>query len=128
LAEQTPTEDTKRTIVVVDDDPDVLEIIAFVLEHVGKYEVHTVTDSTRALDTIRAFEPQVVVTDVQMPDVDGLQLFELLRDTEQTRHIPVLFITGSAHDPRFNQMGIKNVLTKPVEPRELLERVAEVMH
>ncbi len=115
-----------KTVVIVDDDPDTAELCAFILRDLGNYEVVVELDSTRAVEVIRSVQPDLVLTDVQMPEVDGLALYDLLRRDESTHHIPVLFVTGAGHDPRFAERGITRTeqwVSKPFSPAELLDAV-----
>ncbi len=66
-------------VIVIDDDPDVADYTRTVVEKLGGCEVMTLTDATRASSAVAAFDPDVVVTDIQMPGVDGIELMQQLR-------------------------------------------------
>lgn len=125
--------DTTKTVVIVDDDPDTAELCAFILREAGSYRVVVETDSAHALETIRTAQPDLVLTDVQMPEVDGFRLYDLLQAGDGlgtgantgTKRIPVLFMTGNGRDPRFEERGITRWIDKPFTVPELVTAVSE---
>jgi len=117
----------RKRILLVDDDPDLLRLIALRLTSEG-FELETVGSGTAALTRVALFRPHVVVTDLQMEGMDGLALFDALH--EQYPTLPVIILTahgtiGDAVDA--TQRGVFSFLTKPVDKVELLKRVNEAM-
>ena len=115
----------KARILVVDDEPDTVELISFNLRNAG-YEVVTAQDGAEALRKARAHSPSLVILDLMLPEIDGLEVNKLLRTDPGTAHIPVLMLTARAAEvDRILglELGAKDYVTKPFSPRELLLRV-----
>ena len=84
---------TKSTVLVVDDDPEIVTMVSLRLGKRG-YHVITATDGNEALEQARRERPDLVLTDVTMPGLDGFQLAERLRRDERTHGMPVIFSSG----------------------------------
>ena len=114
------------TIALVDDDRNILESVSIALENEG-HHVRTFTDGASALAAISATPPDLVVLDVKMPRMDGL---ELLRRLRQKSDLPVIFLTSKDDeiDELFGlKMGADDYITKPFSQRLLVERVKAVL-
>jgi len=112
-----------KRILLVDDEPDVLKIIKFRLETAG-YAVVTATNGQEALDRIFRVCPDLVVSDVLMPVMDGFTLYKKLKHNPATADIPVLILTARGHmEDSFRVMGADDFLTKPFEPQDLLAKI-----
>jgi DNA-binding response OmpR family regulator len=90
---------TRPRILIVDDDPDALTILRYFLEG-HEFEVLLAEDGTRAWGLVQECLPDLVITDYQMPEMNGMELARLMRSTERTSHIPIL--VHSAFDEMFN--------------------------
>lgn len=115
-----------RRIVLVDDDAAVLESLDAVFTSAG-YEVHSFTSATAFLERIESLQPACIVTDLRMPDIDGLSLVSLLQGRREA-FWPVVFISGHADVPdavAAIRAGAVDFLTKPFAPRQLLEIVED---
>jgi signal transduction histidine kinase len=109
------------TVVVVEDSPQVLQVVHMSLRR--QFKVLTAPDGLKGLEMATRELPSLVVTDLMMPGIDGLELTQRLRDDPRTRHIPVLMLTArGALDDRVKgiETGASAYLTKPFSPRELL--------
>lgn len=113
--------------MVIDDDEDAAELCMFMLQQLGEYEVVVETDSTRAQTVISSVQPDLVLMDVQMPALDGFQVYDLLQGSDDTKHIPVVFVTGTINHPQFAQRGINGRVQKPYTGPELLAAVSNVL-
>jgi CheY-like chemotaxis protein len=112
-----------KKILLVDDEPDVLKIIKARLESVG-YRVVTATNGQEALDGIMKECPDLVVSDVLMPFMDGFTLYKRLKQNPTTADIPVLILTARGHmEDSFRVMGADDFLSKPFEPADLLSKI-----
>lgn len=112
-------------VLVVDDDPLSRRILEQVLVSAG-YEVETASDGQEALSRVRSHRPDVVVTDWQMPEMDGLTLCRILKGTEETRFTHVLMLSARGEtEAKVTglETGADDYLVKPVEPVELKARV-----
>ncbi len=118
------------TILAVDDDPDALFILDRLLCRQG-YRVRTARGGRAALESLDQELVDVIVLDVMMPDLDGLQVCGALRRSERTRNIPVILLTASAHtETRIAAMalGVSEFVTKPLNSRDLLVRIQAQLH
>ena len=119
----------KPKILVVDDEPDALELIGFNLKRAG-FEVASAADGAAALAKARALLPDLVVLDVMIPEMDGLEVCKLLRRDPRTASIPIIMLTAKAAE--FDrvlglELGADDYLTKPFSPRELVLRIRNVL-
>ena len=122
IVERDPDEETRPyTALVVEDSPQVLQVIHMSLRR--EFKVLTAPDGAKALQMVLEEQPSLVVTDLMMPGMDGLDLTRRLRADPRTRHVPILMLTArSAVDDRVEglETGVSAYLTKPFSPRELI--------
>lgn len=114
-------------LLLIDDDPDLLRLLAIRLEAAG-YRVATANNGQEALARASVERPQLVITDMQMPGMDGAALFDALR--VQHPLLPVIILTAHGSIPdavSATQRGVFGYLTKPYEPRDLLDLVARAL-
>jgi two-component system, OmpR family, response regulator len=114
------------TILIADDDPHIRDVVRFALQQAGM-EVSEAGDGAEALSKAAATKPDLIVLDVGMPEMDGLEVCRELRKTSST---PVLFL--SARDEEIDrilglEMGGDDYVTKPFSPRELVARVKAIL-
>ena len=118
---------SKRTpkILVVDDDPGLLRLLTIRLR-AQKYEVEPAENAAKALSVIARFRPDLVITDIAMPQMDGYALARKMREQRSSMKIVALtaFPAGSA---RATDGIFDAYLTKPVEPTALVEAIADVV-
>jgi DNA-binding response OmpR family regulator len=120
---------TKR-ILLCDDESHILRAAEFKLSKAG-FEVQCAADGQQAFELIQKSLPDLLVTDLQMPRLTGIELVRRLRSEPATRDLPVLMLTAKgyeeAHTDAARELGILCVLTKPFSPRELLGVVTETL-
>ncbi|HEX9991934.1 MAG TPA: response regulator [Acidimicrobiales bacterium] len=117
------------TVLVVDDDPVILKLLEVNFQMDG-FDVVCARDGEEALAVARSRQPDVIVTDVMMPKVSGLDLLAALREDPATKGIPVLLLSARAQatDVREGlEAGADDYVTKPFEPLDLAERVARLV-
>jgi DNA-binding response OmpR family regulator len=116
------------TVLVVDDDPVIVNLLQVNFEIEG-YSVVTATGGEAGLVQARSGEPDVIVLDVMMPGIDGIEVARRLRSDEATRKIPIILLSAKAQssDIAAGLAVADEYITKPFEPLELLERVASVL-
>lgn len=116
-------------IVVVDDNPNALRVLSFALEAEG-YEVVTAQTGAEALEKIPTEQPQLVILDIILPDMTGLQVCHQLRSKKETAEVAIIMLTGRDQIPdkiRGLQAGADAYIVKPVEASKVLAQVAEVL-
>jgi DNA-binding NarL/FixJ family response regulator len=118
-----------KRLLVVDDDPGLLRAVAETLRAEG-YEVTTARRGAEALECIAQSLPDLIVSDIRMPGMDGYELARNLRSSARTRLIPIVFLT--AKDETSDRIagfrsGVDAYLTKPFEPDELIAVVANIL-
>jgi CheY-like chemotaxis protein/tRNA A-37 threonylcarbamoyl transferase component Bud32 len=119
----------KHAVLIVDDDPVILMSLKAILEQLD-CEILTATNGQEALTVIIEAFPSLVITDWQMPVLDGLGLFLQLKNSPHTAHIPVVFLTSMEDDDvkaAFLEMGIEDYWKKPFNVREVQVRVKRLL-
>ena len=115
----------KPKILVVDDEPDVVRLIEFNLKAAG-YDVITAEDGAEGLQRARSASPDLIVLDLMLPEVEGLEVCKLLRRDPATAQVPIIILTAKAAEvDRILglELGADDYVTKPFSPRELVLRV-----
>lgn len=113
------------TILAVDDESDVLLIVKTALQAEG-YNVVTAPDGPDALKTAHDEKPDLILLDVMMPDMDGFEVLDKLRDDDVTCQIPVIMLTGLTERERKRsaiERGTKYYITKPFDFQDLISKV-----
>jgi CheY-like chemotaxis protein len=112
-------------VLLVEDDCDTREMYSLYLSYSGLHVTEART-GRRALERAREERPDVVVTDIAMPEMDGLELSRRLRAEEPTHDVPIIAVSGQASD-RARQAGADVVLEKPCDPDRLLHAIEDVL-
>ena len=115
-------EDAIARILVVDDEPDVRFMMRLIFEKAG----HKVTEARHGgtgLNSVKSSPPDLVITDVMMPTMDGLEFIERMRSDPETSAIPILVVSGNSD----LAASANNRLRKPFLPRDLLNAVARLI-
>ncbi len=116
----------KHKILLVDDDSTFLEVSSGWLKKYGKYDVAIVNSGTHAIDYLDKFEPELILLDYEMPDMDGPTVLSKLRQNERTKNIPVYFLTGKSDREsimRVMAMRPNGYLLKTLDQQQLVSRV-----
>jgi DNA-binding response OmpR family regulator len=119
----------KPKILIVDDEPDALEMLAFNLRNAG-FEVATAEDGEQALKKVKLETPALVVLDIMIPEVDGLEVCKLLRRDPATAKLPIVMLTAKAAEidrVLGLEIGADDYVTKPFSPRELVLRIKKLL-
>jgi len=117
------------TILLVDDEPDILEIVGYNLTQEG-YIVVTAENGLRALDQAKKHKPQLIILDVMMPEMDGIEACEKLRAMPELSETVITFLTARGED--YSQLagfeaGADDYITKPVKPKVLVSKVKALL-
>ena len=121
----------KRRVLVVDDEAGITGLVRLNLEKTGRYEVREMCTSTGVGDAARQFGPHLILLDMLMPGKDGGQVLAELRAQEETKQVPVIFLTAAMSKESVNARQGKvaglPVIAKPIRARELIDRIEEVI-
>lgn len=113
-------------VLVVDDEEPILELLKYNLEK-GGYEVKTASDGARAVDIAKKFIPDLVLLDIMMPKMDGVETCRMLRDIPDLQKMFVVFLTARSEEysevAAFD-VGADDYITKPIKPRALMSRIS----
>ncbi len=118
------------TILIVEDNPDLLELMLLALPRMGPFRVVGVSDGVSGLEQVYALRPQCVVIDIKMPELDGYQLVRALRGDRDTAAIPLIILTALAQQKeQFAGLaaGADLYLLKPIKPQELVAAIRRVI-
>ena len=119
----------QESVLVVEDDKDIAELIAYNLKAAG-FQASIALDGTSALKSIKEKTPHLVVLDLMLPDMDGIEVCKYLRFNEPTKNIPVVIVTAKGEEidrvVGF-ELGADDYIVKPFSPRELILRVKAIL-
>jgi len=119
-----------KKVLVVDDEIHIVHVVAIKLRNNG-YEVITAANGADAFDLLCSEKPDIVVTDLQMPVMTGLELVEKIRRNEQTKDMPVILLTArnfAIDDKQKKDLEISDCLSKPFSPKELLRSIQDILY
>jgi two-component system alkaline phosphatase synthesis response regulator PhoP len=115
----------KETILIVEDEAPIQELLQYNLERV-KYTVHKLDSGEEVVSTAEKIQPDLILLDIMLPGMDGLEVCKLLKSTPPTAHIPIIMLTAMSDDADIVaglELGADDYVTKPFSPRVLLARV-----
>jgi CheY-like chemotaxis protein len=129
---------TKR-ILVVDDDDGIRDIIQFSLEAIAGWQVTTANSGYSAFDKAIAAQPDAILLDMMMPDIDGLTVLRRFRDNPITQHIPTILLTAKAKSLDLIEetvsdrqdvinLGISGIILKPFKAQTLVEQIRALLN
>jgi len=124
------TQEQLTKILVVDDYAENVELVQELLTTNG-YQVTTAYNGEEALEKIRREIPDLILLDIMMPKMDGYEVCEELRKNEETKDIPIIFVTAKTEVKDWTHaifnIGVNSYITKPINPKKLLEKVKSVL-
>ncbi|MDX1445689.1 response regulator transcription factor [Lishizhenia sp.] len=120
---------TAKKIVLVDDEQDILSMLEYNLEK-GGYNVHKANDGISGVELVKKVKPDLVLLDVMMPGMDGIEVCQTIRDIEEINQPVIAMLTSRAED--YSQIagfdaGADDYITKPIRPRLLLSRIEALL-
>jgi DNA-binding response OmpR family regulator len=117
-------------ILICDDEPHILRAAEFKLKRAG-FEVQCAVDGEQAWRLIWLRRPDILITDCQMPRLDGIGLIQRIRAHHETADLPVLILTAKGFElsrvPGFDGLGVLDLIGKPFSPRALLQRIEQIL-
>jgi two-component system, OmpR family, phosphate regulon response regulator PhoB len=120
---------TKETILIIEDDPDIVELVQYNLEREG-FRVVTATDGESGLREATTRKPNLILLDLMLPGINGLEVCRLLKQREETSPCSVIMLTAKGEESDIVlglEMGSDDYVSKPFSPKELLARVRAVL-
>ena len=120
---------SKIKILLVDDEPDVLEVLSYNLSKIG-YQIFTASDGSKAIDKAIEIKPQLIIMDVMMPNMDGIEACEIIRKNPEHNNTTIMFLTARGED--YSQVaafdaGADDYVTKPIKPKILMSKVKSLL-
>lgn len=119
----------RERILVVDDEEDVLELVRFNLDKNG-YKIDTATTGEEVLAKARAKLPDLIILDLMLPGIDGLEVCKTLKNDSKTSNIPIIMLTAKGEDADVVsglELGADDYVTKPFSPKILIARVRRIL-
>src|SRR5438477_3280073 len=115
-------------VLIVDDDPDIQRLVSYNLHQAG-FQVATASTGRTALETVQKQPPDLIILDLMLPDVDGMEVCRTLRQRDNSRRIPIIMLTARSEEidrvVGF-ELGADDYVMKPFSPRELVLRVKSI--
>jgi CheY-like chemotaxis protein len=122
---------TNKKILIVEDEDGLRQIIQFSLEAAAGWEVLTAASGSEGLIKAEAEQPDAILLDVMMPDMDGDETFRRLQANALTKDIPTIFLTSKAsisEQQELLDLGVSGAIAKPIKPRDLVEEICKILH
>lgn len=119
----------KAKVLVVDDEKDIIELVSYNLEKEG-FRVISATAGEKALELVSSEEPEIIILDLMLPGIDGLDVCRELKRSDQTSSIPIIMLTAKGEESEIViglELGADDYITKPFSPRVLVARVKAVL-
>lgn len=118
-----------RSVLVVEDEPAILELVKFHLEQMG-YDAITTGEGRRALEMLSTRVPSLLLLDIMLPDIDGIEILKRVRASQATAALPVILLTARAEEADRIlglEIGADDYVVKPFSPRELMLRIGKLI-
>ncbi|MBI5815226.1 MAG: response regulator [Nitrospinae bacterium] len=116
-----------QKVLIVDDDPNISLLVRMTLARKKEYKIATAGSGKEALEKVAADQPDIILLDIMMPDMDGFEVCRRLKKEDKTRFIPIIMISAKTElgdKLQGMDVGANDYITKPFNPEELLARVA----
>ncbi|MDQ2717549.1 MAG: ATP-binding protein, partial [Chloroflexota bacterium] len=115
-----------KRILVVDDEPDITNLLLHALEGAG-YDVSVAATGMKAFELATTTRPDVIILDLLLPDLEGITLLEWLKNNILTANVPVIILSTSDEDGQERELGAVDYLSKPIKPETLLQRITNIL-
>jgi CheY-like chemotaxis protein len=119
----------KKSILIVEDDPDIIHLITRSLDE-QIFKILQAESGTQALDMLEKTHPDLILLDIMMPDIDGFQVCQKIKQNPETKAIPVVILSVRNNDEDFErgkQVGADGYFTKPFDPFKLGEDIKKIL-
>jgi two-component system, OmpR family, alkaline phosphatase synthesis response regulator PhoP len=117
-------------ILIIDDEYDIRAVAELALKAVGGWQVWTAESGQAGIAIAQRFQPDAILLDVMMPDMDGLETFQALQANTKTCNIPVVLLTAKTQatdQRRFMELGVTGIITKPFKAMTLAIQISEIL-
>ncbi|MFC1514410.1 response regulator [Candidatus Omnitrophota bacterium] len=120
----------KRKVLIVDDEKVFCQMVKLNLEETGQYQVRAETSGIEAFAAVKEFVPDVILLDISMPDINGIDVLAELKRDEVTKSIPVIMVTGK-HDQfdrrKTLELGAYEYITKPLDSYMIVRQIENIL-
>ncbi len=120
-----------KRILIIDDEESIQKVVKLSLKMEASWESLTASSGADGIRQAERYQPDAVLLDVMMPDMDGIATFSALEKNPKTQAIPVILLTAktkSSEKRLFQEIGVAGVITKPFEPLALASKIAQMLH
>ncbi len=121
---------SNKLILLIDDEPNLAQVVAVCLESFKGWKVQVANSGKEALSIVETLNPDAILLDVMMPDMDGITVNQNLQKNPSTQNIPVIFLTAkvqASDREQFAQLGIAGFIVKPFEPLKIADQIAQLL-
>lgn len=121
---------TTKRILIIDDEHDIRAVAQLTLKTIGGWNVLSASSGYQGLDKAAEEQPDAILLDVMMPDMDGIETFCALKANPATQSIPVILMTAkvqAAEQRRFAELDVAGIITKPFKAIKLPEQIAQIL-
>lgn len=120
-----------KRILIIDDEPTIQTVVEFGLKRAAGWDVLTAGSGEAGIHMAQAQQPDVILLDVMMPDMDGMAALSVLRSRPDTTHIPVILLTAAVATEALQQLealGVSGMIAKPFNSLDLPAQIASMLH
>jgi len=120
-----------KSILLIDDEPNLAQVIAVCLESFKGWEVCVVNSGKEGLQIVEALKPDAILLDVMMPDMDGIEVLRNLQNNSAIQDIPVILLTAKVQTSdleKFAKLDVAGVVAKPFDPLKIADEIAQMLN
>jgi CheY-like chemotaxis protein len=121
---------TSKRVLIVDDEERIREVVRMCLVKLARWEVMAAGSGEEALQTAIAEQPDVILLDVSMPGMNGIETLQQLQSSPQTASIPVIFLTAKVQPVeqlQYKQLGVAGLIVKPFDPIQISKEISQLL-
>jgi CheY-like chemotaxis protein len=122
---------SQKRVLMIDDEESIQKVVQFGLRMAANWDVIVASSALEGIAAAQFHQPDVILLDVMMPEMDGLATFQELQLNQQTQAIPVIFLTAkaqAAEKRQFNDIGVNGIITKPFNSLDLAEQICKLLN